>query len=204
MSAVPVGEAQREPPVPRRLTARRMTARQQEVFGRIVRAAEDEARERGYEGVTVRGVARRAGAATATAYALFSSKDHMLAEAMWARMAAHLAHPVARGGSRSDRVVRELEYLGTFLSDDPALAEAGTIALLGPGPDVREVRVRLGTAAHERLMSALGEGAAPDLVLSLDLIYSGALLWRGFGHLPAGVVPSTLATAARRLLGGTK
>ncbi|MBV8463864.1 MAG: TetR family transcriptional regulator, partial [Acidimicrobiales bacterium] len=49
-------------------TRRRLTERQAEVVAELVRAAGVEADEGGYDGLTVRGVARRAGVAPATAY----------------------------------------------------------------------------------------------------------------------------------------
>jgi len=67
-------------------TRRRLTARQAEVVAKLVLAAEEETEEVGYAGLTVRGVARRAGVAPATAYTYFSSKDHLLAEVLWRRM----------------------------------------------------------------------------------------------------------------------
>ena len=44
--------------------------------------------KRGYDGLTVRTVARRAGVAPATAYTYFASKDHLLAEVLWRRLQA--------------------------------------------------------------------------------------------------------------------
>ena len=75
-------------------TRRRLTERQAEVVAELVRAAEVEVDEVGYDGVTVRGVARRAGVAPATAYNYFSSKDHLLAEVLLAAPAG------ARSGHR--------------------------------------------------------------------------------------------------------
>ena len=60
-------------------------------------AAADEARERGYEGMTVRSVARRAGVAPATAYTYFASKDHLLAEVLWRRHAGAAAGDSSTG-----------------------------------------------------------------------------------------------------------
>jgi AcrR family transcriptional regulator len=180
---------------------RQLTARQGEKLDRLVEAAADEARELGYEGMTVRGAAKRAGIAAATAYTFFASKDHLLAEVMWRRMVELLSDPPAEAPSALERAVKELRLLGTFMTEDPELAAAGTSALLGPGPDVQELRIRIGTATHDRLASALGRGADPAILLTLDLAYSGALLWMGLGHLPPGRVPDALGDAARLLIG---
>ena len=76
-------------------------------MAKLVRAAEEETEEVGYAGLTVRGVARRAGVAPATAYTYFSSKDHLLAEVLWRRMESLPAgrhrpdRPDGRSGSRT-------------------------------------------------------------------------------------------------------
>ena len=58
-----------------------------------------------------------------------------------------------------ERVIAELRVLGLFMTDDPTLAAACTTALLGSGPDVRALRVRIGAALHDRLAAALGDDA---------------------------------------------
>ena len=180
---------------------RRLTARQVALFERLVDAAADEARHHGYEGTTVRGAARRAGVAPATAYTYFASKDHLLAEVLWRSMdglpsVAH--HPRT---TPAGRVSAELELLGLFMADDPVLAAACTTALLGSGPEVRAVRERFGARVHTRLLAALGEAAEPSVVQGLELAFSGAMLWAGMGHLAFTEVPVALGRLARRLLG---
>ena len=70
------------------------------------------------------------------------------------------------------------------MADDPTLAAACTTALLGSGPEVRALRVLFGAALHERLGAAARATATDEAVLrSLDLAYSGAMLWAGMGHI---------------------
>jgi AcrR family transcriptional regulator len=180
---------------------RRLTVRQIAVVEQLLGAAADEARERGYEGVTVRTVARRAGVAPATAYTYFASKDHLLAEVLWRRLQALPVPDHALGAGTAERVVAELRALGLFMADDPTLAAACTAALLGSGPEVRALRVLFGTALHDRLANALGDDADETVLRSLDLAYSGAMLWAGLGHIRFEDVPDALADAARLVLG---
>jgi AcrR family transcriptional regulator len=196
---------------------RRLTLRQVAVVEQLVEAAADEARDQGYEGLTVRNVARRAGVAPATAYTYFASKDHLLAEVLWRRLQA-LPVPEAHrvpdgtgaagppgpvgGAGPTERVVAELRVLGLFMADDPTLAAACTTALLGSGPEVRALRVLFGTALHERLSNALGDDGDEAVLRSLDLAYSGAMLWAGMGHIRFEDVPDALADAARLVLRG--
>ena len=183
---------------------RRLTLRQIAVVEQLVEAAAAEARERGYEGVSVRTVARRAGVAPATAYTYFASKDHMLAEALWRRLQALPVPGADDGAGASERVIAELRVLGLFMADDPTLAAACTTALLGSGPEVRAVRVLFGAALHERLAAALGDRADEAVLRSLDLAYSGAMLWAGMGHIHFEDVPEVLADMARLVLGATR
>ena len=180
---------------------RRLTPRQVAVVEQLVEAAAEEARARGYEGLTVRNVARRAGVAAATAYTYFASKDHLLAEVLWRRLQALPVTEVPHGGGPADRVIAELRALGLFVADDPMLAAACTTALLGSGPEVRALRVLFGTALHDRLADALGDAADEVVLRSLDLAYSGAMLWAGMGHIDFEDVPDALADAARLILG---
>ena len=182
-------------------TRRRLTPRQAEVVRRLVEAAAAEARDQGYEKLTVRGVARRAGVAPATAYTYFASKDHLLAEVLWRRLDALAPAAVPGDAPTVERVTAELRVLGLFVADDPVLAAACTTALLGRGPDVRALRQRFGTALHDRLRAALGADADDEVLRSLDLAYSGAMLWAGMGHIHFEDVPETLAATARLLLG---
>jgi len=185
-------------------TRRRLTIKQAAVVKRLVDAAADEARERGYEGMTVRSASRRAGVAPATAYTYFASKDHLLAEVLWRRFDALPAVTHVPAMSALDRLTDALEDLGLFMADDPKLAAACTTALLGSGPDVRALRVRFGAELHARIASALGPGADPTVLLGLDLAYSGAMLWAGMGHLPYAGVPAALTDVARALLEGVR
>ncbi len=184
-------------------TRRRLTPRQAAVVEQLVEAAADEARQRGYEGVTVRTVARRAGVAPATAYTYFASKDHLLAEVLWRRLEALpvAADDGSTGGDTGERVRAELRVLGLFMADDPTLAAACTTALLGSGPEVRALRVRFGAALHDRLGAALGDVGVESVLRSLDLAYSGAMLSAGLGHILFEDVPDALADTARLLLG---
>jgi AcrR family transcriptional regulator len=183
---------------------RRLTVRQVAVVEQLVDAAADEARQHGYDGVTVRNVARRAGVAPATAYTYFASKDHLLAEVLWRRMQALPVPDLDAGADAVERAIVELRVLGLFMADDPTLAAACTTALLGSGPEVQALRVLFGATLHARLKAALGDRADEAVLRSLDLAYSGAMLWAGMGHLHFEDVPEALADTARLVLGGSQ
>jgi AcrR family transcriptional regulator len=183
-------------------TRRRLTARQAAVVEQLIDAAAQEARRHGYGGLSVRGVARRAGVAPATAYTYFASKDHLLAEVLWRRLQA-LPLESEDGAGVADRLNAVMGAMGLFMADDPKLAAACTTALLGSGPEVRDLRVRFGTAVHDRLAAALGDHTDGAVLRSLELAYSGAMLWAGLGHIAYEDVPRALADAARLILDGS-
>ena len=67
-------------------TRRRLSDRQALTVQKLVVAAVEELREQGYDGLTVRNVARRAGVAPATAYNYFTSREHLVTEVFWRRL----------------------------------------------------------------------------------------------------------------------
>lgn len=182
-------------------TRRRLTARQAEAVATLVRAAEEETEAVGYAGLTVRGVARRAGVAPATAYTYFSSKDHLLAEVLWRRM--EVLPPVESDPSVPlvTRVAHTVRDMIPFAAQSPALIDACTVALISLSPDVSALRDRIGAQTHRRLTAALGPGVDPRVVRVLEAVYSGALLTAGTGHTSFLDVPAFVAEAAGLLVG---
>ena len=64
---------------------RHLSDRQARTVAGLLDATVDELREVGYDGLTVRNVARRAGVAPATAYNYFASREHLVTEVFWPR-----------------------------------------------------------------------------------------------------------------------
>jgi AcrR family transcriptional regulator len=183
-------------------TRRRLTPRQAESVQRLTTAALLELRAAGYDGLTVRNVARRAGVAPATAYTYFASKDHLVAEVFWRRLAALPPVRADRRRSAATRVVAALHDIGELVSAEPELAAACTTALLAQDPDVQPLRERIGALWHDRLEQALGDDATPSRVRALELSFSGALLQAGMGHLAYHDVMGVMADVTSLLFGG--
>lgn len=196
MSGHVSGEVSTEPP------RRRLTPRQADTVRRLTDAAVEEVRDTGYEGLTVRNVARRASVAPATAYTYFASKNHLITEVFWRRLSA--LPPVETGGDRdvTGRVERVLREIALLVSDEPELAAACTTAMLGTDPDVRELRARVGAAIRTRLRDALGDHDDPAVLGALELAYSGALLHAGMGYTSYTRMADRLAEMARLILPG--
>jgi len=178
---------------------RDLSGRSAAVTQRLVEAAVEEIRAHGYEGLTVRKVAARAGVAPATAYTYFSSKDHLVAEVFWRRL-EELGEPlIDLWLLPAGRVRAALDDVGLLVAHEPRLAAACTAALLSADPDVARLRRRIGEALHRRLLHAAPD-ADPAAIGTLDLVLQGALLQAGVGHLEYTAVAERVAVAAELVL----
>lgn len=161
---------------------RTLGGRQADRVDALVAATIAELRDHGYEGLTVRNAARRANVAAATAYSYFGSKDHLVAEVFWRRLAALPEPVVDRRRSAVTRVSAALRELALLVAEEPELAAASTTAILAQDPDVGRLRDRIGGAFTERLALALGDSAQPGVLRALNLALAGALLQAGMGY----------------------
>ncbi len=181
-------------------TRRRLTAKQADTVERLGRAAVDLLSREGFAGLTVRRVAAEAGVGAATAYTYFSSKEHLVAEVFWRRLAG--SPPATRAsGDPATRVVEVLQHIALLLADEPEFAGAVTTALLGRDPDVEVLRRRIGGEIRDRLGNALGPATDPDLIDSLEMLYSGALVRAGMGHESYADISRRLEKSTRLMLG---
>lgn len=186
-------------PVAREATRRRLTAKQAATVERLGRAAVDVLSRQGFAGLTIRMVAAEAGVGAATAYTYFSSKEHLVAEVFWRRLASSPAPPF-HSADPIDRVVLVLRNIALLVADEPELAGAVTTALLGRDPDVEHLRFRIGREIHERLCSALGAQADSEIVELLEQLYAGALVRAGMGYASYMEIATKLERSARLLL----
>ncbi|QEN14443.1 TetR family transcriptional regulator [Mycolicibacterium sp. ELW1] len=188
-------------PVARESTRRRLTAKQAATVDRLGRAAVEVLSREGFSGLTIRMVAAEAGVGAATAYTYFSSKEHLVAEVFWRRLASTPAPP-DDSPDPVDRVVGVLRHIALLVADEPELAGAVTTALLGKDPDVEHLRFRIGREIHQRLCTALGPqgDSDADVIESLEQLYAGALVRAGMGYASYTEIASRLEASARLLL----
>ncbi|MBJ7513866.1 MAG: TetR family transcriptional regulator [Acidimicrobiia bacterium] len=180
-------------------TRRRLTDRQVEAAEQLLNAAEIEVEQTGYDALSMRGVAKRAGLASATAYTYFSSKDHLLGELLWRRIAAvpetkneQSAKDVSPLAARLARVVYDL---GEITNGSPEVIAACTQALLSSNPDVKPLRDRIGLDIRRRMTDASGDQRDNQLIDVLVTTYFGALLSAGMGHMKHSDVPAFVESA---------
>jgi AcrR family transcriptional regulator len=200
-TALPVAGATRSTALPvAGATRRHLSDRQADTVQRLAEATVAEVRAVGYEGLTVRNVARRAGVAPATAYTYFSSKEHLVAEVFWRRLGALPDRPVDRRRRPVDRVAGALRDIGLLVADEPELAAACTTAMLASDPEVAHLRARIGAAVTSRMQKALGDGADPAVLRALELAFSGAMVQAGVGLLGYDEVGDRMAEVAGLVL----
>lgn len=181
---------------------RRLSEKQAHTVHRLTAATVRELRRSGYDGLTVRNVARRAGVAPATAYTYFASKDHLITEVFWRRLHAL---PPARFNGRATapaaRVRRVVADLARLVAEEPALAAACTTAMVATDPDVKHLRERIGGDIRRRLVTALGPGHDEAVLRALELALSGAMLQAGTGHLSYDDLPDEVGGVAELVVG---
>lgn len=170
---------------------------------RIVAAARVAVTETGFDELTVRGVAQRAGVAPATAYTYFASKNHLVAETFWRSL---VDRPRARSSSRSptERVVVAFRDLAEFLAGEAPLAAATTAALLAPEPDVKALQVMVGQEIHARVVEAAGPRVPAEVLDALALAWNGAMLQAGMGFTDYRQMGDRLESATRLIMGGRR
>jgi AcrR family transcriptional regulator len=176
---------------PRRAGRRAATAE------RLARAAVDEIRAKGYDELTVRNVARRAGVAPATAYIHFSSKDHLVADAFW-RLLQRLPPPAPGVGASTpqQRVAEAIADVAQMVTDEPEIAAAATTAMFANQAEVAQLRRRIGASFRERFAVALADQADDRVLDVLDLALSGALVRAGVGEMSYADLGPTMAAVA--------
>jgi AcrR family transcriptional regulator len=177
------------------VSRRQLSGRPADTVAALVDAAVAEVAETGFEGLTVRNVARRAGVSPATAYTYFASKEHLLTEVFWRRVSA-LDPPRAAGRKRpADRVADAVRDVAMLVADEPELAGGVTTALLAHDSDVKALRDRIGAVMAERIALALGSDADPRMLRALTFTFIGALLAAGMGNAAYAELPDVMADA---------
>lgn len=182
---------------PRRL----LSGRNAETTAKLLDAAVEQVATSGYDGLTVRNVAKAAGVSPATAYTYFGSKEHLLASVFWSRVSALPAQDVPRGASVAQRVEAALVPVAMLVADEPELAAGVTTALLAHDPDVKQLREQIGAVFGDRITAALGPKVPSEAVLGLTMAFTGGLLSAGMGILDYRAIGPMVADLAARVVG---
>lgn len=185
------------------LGARRRNRRQEETVRKVLDAAVELLRETSYSDLTMRAVAARAGVAPATAYTYFSSKNALVAE-VYLRLVRNVPLFTDVNQTTQQRVTSQLHELTLLVADEPELAAAATTALMGDEPDVRQVRDKIGLEVRRRIVSALGPGAWPEVLSTLEMIFYGALVQAGTQSVTYYQMADRLDGVVALIMGGAE
>ena len=137
----------------------------------------------GYDGLTVRAVAKAAGVSAASAYNYFASKEHLLAEVYWRRLSALPPVQVGPRATAGERMRAAVEPIVTSVAHEPELAAGVTTAMLAHDPDVIAVRDQVGALMAQRLHDALGAVVPEEARVPLVFMLTGGMLNAGMGYL---------------------
>lgn len=160
----------------------------------------------GYDAVTMKTVADRSGVALATLYRWFSSKDHVLAEALvtWVReVDVTLRAEPAAGATPAERLAAMMTTVGEHIARRPLFVAASTSALLGDDPRALELSVQLHTTIEGWIDRAAGADALAhraDATELLEHVIFASLIALARGRDTPATVRDRLERAARLLL----
>lgn len=158
-----------------------LSKRQSETVAALLDAGLQELREAGWEQLSLRSVAQRAGVTHTTAYSYFASKAHLVAEVYYQTLCA-VPDPSVRSSDRfALRVRKAFEGPSHAMAQEPELARAVLGAIIDNDADIRRLRDAAGSELARRLDLALGDLGGADVRSSLLFAYSGAMLNAGLG-----------------------
>ncbi|MBL8775777.1 MAG: TetR family transcriptional regulator [Acidimicrobiales bacterium] len=174
---------------------------------RVIGAAIDLGAGGGYDAVQMRDLSARSDVALGTIYRYYSSKDHVLAEALveWVEdLEGQIARRPPTGATTADRMVDILRRATRAMEREPKLSEAVITALAAADPKVIECQQVVGTT-----MARIQDRAFPDdfdvdtragIVRMLGWIWYAALVGWVNGWSGIGKVGDELELAARLLI----
>jgi AcrR family transcriptional regulator len=178
---------------------RRLSGRRPEMASKLVEAVPPVIAVTGYDGLTVRAVAKAAGVSAASAYNYFASKEHLLAEVYWRRMSALPPVVVAAKATTAERMRAAVEPIALAVADEPELAAGVTTALLAHDPDVQELNRRIGGIMTGRIDAAFGDLMPAQARMPLLFMLTGGLLNAGMGYVEYSQVAEQMAQFAGSL-----
>ena len=144
---------------------RRLTAGQQATRKEIIDAALAIAAEEGYDALTTRTVAARAGVAIGTVYRYFTSKDHILVEVMfdWSRrFEQSVVENLPVGATAADRIAEVFDRFSARAGRRPLLAAAMVRAAASSDLTVIAMRGDQRSVTSRLIELAIGDVEIPD------------------------------------------
>lgn len=186
------------PPAPERAASTRqvLSKRQAATVDALLGAGMEALHDVGFDSLSLRDVAARAGVTHTTAYTYFTSKEHLVAET-YLRLLLALPTPDAdQSVPLSVRLVEALRCASEMFNADEAFAEAVLAAMVARDPDLERIRTSIGNEIARRIQVAVGPDADPRMVQGALLLYSGAMMEAGLNYSTFGEVVERIGVVA--------
>jgi AcrR family transcriptional regulator len=183
------------------LAAQRRKRSRAEASAKLLDAAMELLRESSFEVITVGAVAERAGVSAATADALFSSKNDLIVEICLRRIHGVALSTDATHGSIA-RVAAQLSQMMLVVAEEPAVATACAAVFLDSGPTADRTHELIGLEIHRLIATAVGPGSWPEVITTLELVFSGALIQAAAGAMTFQRAADRVQTAVSLILEG--
>lgn len=183
------------------LDVQRRKRTRSEVVDRLLDATVDALRQSPLDGLTVGDVAARAGISTASAAEMFPSIDQLVVETCLRRIRGIAVTAEASHGSLA-RVAEQLSRMMLVVAEEPAIASACATVFLHSGPTANLARESIGLEIHRLITSAMGPGSWPEVITTLEFVFSGALIQAAAGTMSFECAAERLETAVGLILGG--
>ena len=159
-----------------------LSKRQAVTVDALLSAGLEALHEVGWEGLSLRDVAARAGVTHTTAYNYFTSKEHLVAEINWRLLEALPEPEPAPDAPLASRLTEALRGASQMFADDHDLADAVFASMVARDPDITRLRDAIGTELLRRLGVAAGPDHDPRVVWAALVLYSGAMVQAGMGY----------------------
>lgn len=152
--------------------------------------------------ISVPALAARAKLAPATLYAHFPSIEVVFAELYLDRV-MQLPLDIDPEGCATSQVSEQLAAITLVMADEPRLARACTHALVSTDDVVvADVRLRIAAEVKRRIAAALGRGAWPEVLATLESVFWGALLQAQSGSMSYRQMARQLETMVSLIVPG--
>jgi AcrR family transcriptional regulator len=167
---------------------------------KLLVAARQVAADEGYDGVTVRKVAKAAGVSAPTAYQYFTSKDHLLVDVLVDLVGDTTGSLTQRPvqGSPADRAAATLRRAVSQVTAAPDLYVALTRAYLTGGPDVAHARDAMEGSTRRWVELALD--GDPELQEVLESLLFAHMVGLVTGRRDPATLADDLERAVRKVV----
>jgi len=183
------------------LELRRRKRHQSDTRTRLLDSTVGLLRESSFDGLSVGAAAKRAGVSAANATEMFSSKNELVVEICLRRIRGVALSTDAPHGSIA-RVAAQLSQMMLVVAEEPAVAKACAAVYLDSGTSAAQARELIGAEIHRLIASAVGPGSWPEVITTLELVFSGALIQAAAGSMTFDCAADRMQTAVSLILDG--